>query len=107
MDLGTIKLTHYPSLAAVDALRRRDYKRRIGGEPLAAVRFFSISGRTTRSGPTGRPQNEIRHSGKPMFAELYSRPERLEQFMDAMAGISAGNFRAFAEKFDFCRKPNQ
>ena len=29
-----------------------------------------------------------------MFAELYSRPERLEQFMDAMSGISAGNFQA-------------
>jgi hypothetical protein len=36
-----------------------------------------------------------------MFGELYSKPERLEQFMDAMAGISAGNFQAFAEKFDF------
>ena len=38
-----------------------------------------------------------------MFAELYSKPERLEQFMDAMSGISAGNFQAFAEKFDFSR----
>ena len=38
-----------------------------------------------------------------MFAELYSRPDRLEQFMDAMAGISAGNFRMFAQKFDFSK----
>ena len=38
-----------------------------------------------------------------MFAELYSKPERLEQFMDAMSGISAGNFQALAEKFDFSR----
>jgi cyclopropane fatty-acyl-phospholipid synthase-like methyltransferase len=38
-----------------------------------------------------------------MFAELYSEPERLEQFMDAMSGISAGNFQAFADKFDFSR----
>ena len=28
-------------------------------------------------------------------------PARLEQFMDAMSGISMGNFMAFAEKFDF------
>ena len=49
------------------------------------------------------PQNEIKHTGAPMFAELYSKPERLEQFMDAMSGISAGNFQAFAEKFDFSR----
>ncbi|WP_417546679.1 hypothetical protein [Marinobacter sp.] len=36
---------------------------------------------------TGRPQNEIKHTGKSVFAELYSEPERLEQFMGA---ISAG-----------------
>jgi cyclopropane fatty-acyl-phospholipid synthase-like methyltransferase len=38
-----------------------------------------------------------------MFAELYSDPHRLELFMDAMSGISVGNFRALAEKFDFGR----
>ena len=52
---------------------------------------------------TGRPQNEIKHTGASMFAELYSRPERLVQFMEAMAGISTPNFAAFAEKFDFSR----
>ncbi|HEY1216319.1 MAG TPA: methyltransferase, partial [Bryobacteraceae bacterium] len=38
-----------------------------------------------------------------MFDELYSDPARLEQFMDAMAGVSMGTFHAFAEKFDFSR----
>jgi SAM-dependent methyltransferase len=38
-----------------------------------------------------------------MFQELYSDPARLEQFMGAMAGISAGNFHALAETFDFSR----
>ena len=50
---------------------------------------------------TGKPQNEIKHSGLPMFDELYANPKRLEQFMDAMAGISRANFDALAEKFDF------
>jgi hypothetical protein len=50
---------------------------------------------------TGKPQNEIKHTGKPMFEELYGNPERLEQFMDAMTGASAGNFMALAENFDF------
>jgi hypothetical protein len=36
-----------------------------------------------------------------MFEELYSDPARLEQFMGAMAGISAGNFHELAEVFDF------
>ncbi|MEO7660517.1 MAG: methyltransferase [Pyrinomonadaceae bacterium] len=50
---------------------------------------------------TGEPQNEIKTTGHSMFETLYSKPERLEQFMDAMAGISAGNFLALADKFDF------
>jgi hypothetical protein len=36
-----------------------------------------------------------------MFDELYADPARLEQFMDAMSGVSRGNFEAFAAKFDF------
>ncbi|HEX4940349.1 MAG TPA: methyltransferase [Candidatus Kapabacteria bacterium] len=52
---------------------------------------------------TGQPQNEVRHSQKPMFEVLYEDAPRLEQFMGAMRGISAGNFAAFAEKFDFSR----
>jgi hypothetical protein len=50
---------------------------------------------------TGRPQNEIKHSRKPMFEELYRDPARLEQFMGAMMGLSRLNFEAIAEKFDF------
>jgi len=67
------------------------------------ARLYRFWGDLTEALRTGSPQNEIKHTGAPMFEELYSRPERLEQFMDAMAGISAGNFRAFAEKFDFSR----
>ncbi len=50
---------------------------------------------------TGKPQNEASRGAKPMFEVLYSEPARLEQFMLAMRSISAGNFTAFAEKFDF------
>ena len=52
---------------------------------------------------TGQPQNEIKHSQKPMFETLYEDPPRLEQFMGAMRGMSLGNFQAFAQKFDFSR----
>ncbi len=50
---------------------------------------------------TGRPQNEVKHGQKGMFEELYSDLPRLEQFMNAMTGISRMNFEAFAEKFNF------
>lgn len=61
-------------------------------------RFWSDLGPALK---TGKPQNEIKHSQKPMFETLYEDLPRLEQFMGAMRGISMPNFAAFAEKFDF------
>lgn len=70
---------------------------------MANARLYPFWGDLTEGLRTGMPQNEIKHTGASMFAELYSKPERLELFMDAMSGISAGNFQSFAEKFDFSR----
>jgi hypothetical protein len=70
---------------------------------MANARLYRFWGDLTEALRTGRPQNEIKHTGAPVFAELYSKPERLEQFMDAMSGLSAANFQALAEKFDFSR----
>lgn len=70
---------------------------------MAAARLYPFWGSLTEALRTGQPQNEIKRTGQPMFAELYADPARLEQFMRAMAGISAGNFRALAERFDFSR----
>jgi predicted O-methyltransferase YrrM len=92
----------YRNTAETATFLDRDSPRFIGGFlEMANARLYRFWGDLTEALRTGRPQNEIKHTGKPMFAELYSRPERLEQFMDAMSGISAGNFRAFAETFDF------
>jgi len=52
---------------------------------------------------TGKPQNEVKHSQKSIFEELYADIPRLEQFMGAMTGLSAQNFIALAQKFDFSR----
>ncbi len=70
---------------------------------MANARLYPFWNDLTEGLRTGKPQNEIKHSGASVFEELYSKPERLLQFMDAMSGISAGNFQAFAEKFDFSR----
>jgi hypothetical protein len=67
------------------------------------ARLYRFWGDLTVALRTGEPQNEIKHTGKPMFDELYSDPARLEQFMKAMQGISLGNFHALAGKFDFSR----
>jgi len=68
---------------------------------MANARLYGFWGDLTEALQTGKPQNEIKHTGKPVFEELYSDEARLEQFMNAMAGISAGPFMALAEKFDF------
>ena len=70
---------------------------------MANARLYGFWGGLTEALQTGRPQNEIKQSGHSMFEELYSDPARLEQFMQAMVGVSMGNFHALAEKFDFSR----
>jgi SAM-dependent methyltransferase len=67
------------------------------------ARLYRFWGDLTEALQTGEPQNEIKHTGRPMFEELYSDPARLEQFMAAMQGISLGNFLALAETFDFSK----
>jgi hypothetical protein len=68
---------------------------------MANARLYRFWADLTPALKTGQPQNEVKHSGKPMFDELYAEEARLEQFMNAMSGISLGNFRAFAKTFDF------
>jgi predicted O-methyltransferase YrrM len=67
------------------------------------ARLYRFWGDLTEALQTGKPQNEVKHTGKPMFDELYSEPARLEQFMAAMSGISLGNFHVLAERFE-CSK---
>ena len=52
---------------------------------------------------TGQPQNETKHGEKGIFDELYADPTKLEQFLNAMSGLSRINFEALADKFDFSR----
>jgi hypothetical protein len=70
---------------------------------MAGARLYPFWGHLGEALRTGKPQNEIKDTGESMFAKLYAQPERLDQFMNAMAGISAGNFKALAEKFDFAK----
>jgi len=68
---------------------------------MANARLYRFWADLTEALKTGAPQNEIKHTGESMFAKLYESPERLEQFMNAMSGISAANFSLFARTFDF------
>lgn len=67
------------------------------------ARLYRFWGDLTEALQTGKPQNEVKHTGTPMFEALYRDEARLEQFMQAMRGTQMGNFHALAEKFDFSR----
>jgi len=70
---------------------------------MANARLYRYWGDLTEGLKTGKPQNEVKHTGTPIFEELYRDPSRLEGFINAMQGISLPNFEALAEKFDFSK----
>lgn len=65
------------------------------------ARLFKIWDGLPEALRTGQPQSETKYGGRPIFDILYEDPEKLEQFLHAMTGLSRLNFEAFAEKFDF------
>jgi SAM-dependent methyltransferase len=82
----------------------RKSPRYIGGIPeMLNARLFKFWHDLPEALRTGQPQNETKHGEKGIFEELYAEPAKLEQFLDAMTGLSRINFEALAEKFDFSR----
>jgi predicted O-methyltransferase YrrM len=76
----------------------------IGGMPeMMNARLFGFWNHLGDALRTGQPQNEIKHTGKPIFEEIYADQARLGQFLEAMTGFQAGNFMMLAEKFDFSK----
>lgn len=65
---------------------------------MANDRLYRFWGDLTEGLRTGQPQNEIKHIGGPVFQEIYSQPERLEQVMDAMTGNLYGKFQSLSGK---------
>ena len=89
----------YRNTAETAAFLDKESPAYIGGIlEMCNARLYGFWGDLTEALQTGKPQNEIKHTGKPMFDELYSDPARLEQFMDAMQGISLGNFHALGRE---------
>lgn len=95
-------MARYRNTEATALCLDRNSPRSVGGIlEMANARLYRFWGDLTEALRTSWPQNEIKHSGRPMFDELYADPARLELFMEAMEGISRGNVIAFAERFDF------
>jgi SAM-dependent methyltransferase len=75
----------------------------IGGMlEMANARLYPFWGSLTEALRTGRPQNEAKRGGD-FFGHLYRDPDRLEQFLHAMTGLSTAAHKAIAAKFPWER----
>ncbi|HEX8845663.1 MAG TPA: methyltransferase [Pyrinomonadaceae bacterium] len=89
----------YSNAPEADMFLDRNKPSYIGGIlEMANARLYTYWGSLTEALKTGRPQNEAKSGGN-FFEALYADPERLENFLSAMTGLSLGAARAIAEKF--------
>jgi hypothetical protein len=70
-----------------------------GALEMANSRLYGFWGSLTEALRTGELQNESKGGGENIFAALYADPDRLQGFLSAMSGISAGPARAIAANF--------
>lgn len=101
---GTGESAMYGNTPATNIFLDKNKQSYIGGMlEMANNRLFRFWANLDEGLKTGLPQNEIANQGQNLFEALYSDPERLREFINAMSGISMGNFIAFANKFDFSK----
>lgn len=70
---------------------------------MANARLYPFWAGLTDGLKTGQPQNEAKHGGEKFFEVLYSNPDRLRQFLEAMTGVSRGANLAIAQKFPWSK----
>lgn len=64
-------------------------------------RLYGFWGHLDEALQTGKQQNESKDGGASVFEAIYADPDRLLEFVNAMAGVQMGSFMAFAAKYDF------
>ena len=93
----------YRNAPAADLFLDRNKPSYVGGLlEMANARLYPFWGSLTEALRTGHPQNEAK-VGENFFSALYDDPDRLEQFLHAMTGISMGDALAIAETFPWDR----
>lgn len=105
VSLGMLQRTgdEYANTAATDLFLDRNKPSYIGGIlEMANARLYPFWGSLTEALRTGQPQNELK-TGEDFFASLYEDPDRLQQFLHAMTGLTMGSALALAERFPWKR----
>ncbi|MBL8177393.1 MAG: methyltransferase [Bryobacterales bacterium] len=68
---------------------------------MANHRLYRYWGNLTEGLRTGKPQNETREGGTPVFEALYADPARLREFLAAMTGLSRGSAIAIGQSLQW------
>jgi O-methyltransferase domain/Dimerisation domain len=90
---------HYSNTRATDLFLDRHKPTYLGGMlEMANARLYPFWGTLTEGLHTGEPQNEAKQ-GRDLFDELYTDPQRLAEFLEAMTGLSLGSAAVIAGKF--------
>ena len=93
----------YANSAETDLLLDRTKPSYVGGIlEMANARLYPFWGALTTGLRTGQPQNEIARAEN-LFDALYSDPQRLADFLQAMTGLSIVTAKAIAQKFPWSR----
>jgi len=93
----------YSNTPEADLLLDRSKPSYIGGLlEMANARLYSCWGELTEGLRSGEQQNETKGS-EDSFQALYSDPQRLREFLQAMTGVSIGTARAIARQFPWDR----
>ncbi|HKW31303.1 MAG TPA: methyltransferase [Verrucomicrobiae bacterium] len=96
----------YCNTSAGDLFLDRAKPGYIGGLlEMANARLYRFWGDLTTALKSGEPQNESKQA-RDTFAELYSDPARLKQFLSAMTGISMAAARSLAQQFPWDKFKN-
>jgi len=91
---------NYSNTPETDLFLDRHKPSYVGGMlEMANHRLYGHWGHLTEALRTGKPQNEVRTGGLPVFETLYADPARLRGFLAAMSGVSRGAALAIAAKF--------
>src|SRR5689334_6298068 len=101
---GIGSLAVYSNAEETDLFLDKNKPTYIGGIlEMANSRLYPFWANLSDGLKTGLPQNETKNGGENLFAAIYSSPEKLKGFINAMSGISVGNFITFANRFDFSK----
>lgn len=94
----------YSNTAENDYLLDRAKPSYIGGLlEMANARLYASWAALSTALRTGQPQNELKDHGSDLFDALYSDPEGLRGFLQAMTGVSMPTAKAIAQKFPWRR----